>query len=60
MLNRTEIETTDERLKDLMKIFHNSAHAKMNPFVTVTQWDDHWSHSEEKIASSILGLHYGH
>ena len=36
-LNRTEIETTDERLKNLMKLFHNSTHAEMHPFVTITK-----------------------
>ena len=60
LLNRTEIETTDKRLKDLIKLFHKSTHAKMYPFVTVTQWNEHWSHSEEKTASSISGYHYGH
>ena len=59
LLNMTEIETTDERLKDIMKLFHNSTHAKMHPFVTVTQWNEHWSHSAEKTSSSISGLHYG-
>ena len=60
LLNRTEIETTDESLKDLMKLFHNSTHAKIHPFVTVTQWNENWSHNAEKAASSISGLHYGH
>ena len=40
-LNMPEIETTDERLKDLMKLFHNSTHSKMHPFVTVTQLNEH-------------------
>ena len=54
------LETRDERLKDLMKLFHNSPHSKKHPFVTVDQWNEHWSHSVEKTASSVSGLHYRH
>ena len=43
-----------------MKLFHNSKHDKMYPFVTVTQCNEHWSHSEEKTDSFISGTHYGH
>ena len=41
LLNRKEIETTDEHLKDLMKLFNNSTHTKMHSFVTVAQWNEH-------------------
>ena len=41
LLNRIDIETTYERLKDLMNLFHNSTHSKMHPFVTVAQLNDH-------------------
>ena len=54
------MKKTDERLKDIMKLFHNSTHPKTHPFVTVTQWNDHWLHVEEKTASSISGLYYWH
>ena len=37
MLNMTDIETSDERLKDRMKLFHNSTNSKMRLFVTVIQ-----------------------
>ena len=60
LLNRTELETTDERLKYLMKLFQNSTHAKMHQFVTVNHWNENWSHSTEKTVSSISGLHYRH
>ena len=43
-----------------MKLFHNSPHSKKHPFVTVFQWNKHWSHSIEKPVSSASGLHYGH
>ena len=60
LMHRAMLETRDERLKDLMKLFHNSPHSKKHPFVTVDQWNEHWSHSTEKTASSASGLHYGH
>ena len=60
MLNKKYIETSHEHLNDLMRIFHNSSHPKIHPFVTVAQWNEYWSHSDEKIACSILVLHYGH
>ena len=41
LLNRTFLETSDERLKDLTRLFHNSLHMKMHPFVTVFQWNAH-------------------
>ena len=43
-----------------MKLFHNSPHSNRHPFVTVDRWNEHWSHSKEKTASSASGLHYGH
>ena len=56
----TEIETTDDEINDIMKLFHNSTHSKIHPFVTLAQWNEHWSHSVEKTSSSISGLYYGH
>ena len=49
LLNRTDAEISDERLKDLMRLFHNSKHPKMYPFVIVAQCNENWSHSDEKI-----------
>ena len=46
LLNREDLITSDERLQDLMKLFHNSPQTKMHQFVTVAQWNEHWSHSE--------------
>ena len=60
MMHRSMLETRDERLKYLMKLFHNSFHSKKHPFVTFDQWNEHWSHSTEKTASSASGLHYGY
>ena len=46
--NRTEIESTDERLKDLTKLFHNSKNSRMLPFMKVEKWNNHWLHRKEK------------
>ena len=35
MLNRATISTIDSRLKDLIKIFHNSEHSRIYPFATI-------------------------
>ena len=48
LMHRAMLDTRDERLKDLMKLFHNSLHSKKHPFVTVDQWNEHWLHSVEK------------
>ena len=37
MLHSSELETSDKRLKDLMKLFHNSPHMKKNPYAIVAQ-----------------------
>ena len=55
--NMKEIESTDKRLKDLMKLFHNSTHAQLHIFMPVKKWNHHLSYCEDKTASSILGLH---
>ena len=60
LMHRAILETIVECLKDLMKLFHNSPHLKKHPYVTVDQWNENWSHSIEKTASSASGLHYGH
>ena len=52
--------SSDERLNDLIKIFHKSPHKSMHHFISVDQWNAHWSYCEEKTASSISLLHYGH
>lgn len=48
LLQKAFLETSDALLKDLLKLFHNSLHSKNRPFVTVAQWNEHWSHSVEK------------
>ena len=60
LMSRAMLETSDDRLKDLLSLFRNSPHSSDHPFITVEQWNDHWSHSTEKTASSASGLHYGH
>ena len=49
LLHSDELETSDERLKDLMKLFHISPHVKKHPYVTFAQWNEYWSHSEGKL-----------
>ena len=56
LLHSAELEISAERLKDLTKLFHNSPHMKNHHCVTNSQWNEHWSHSKEKTASSISGL----
>ena len=58
--SRTEIESTDECHKDLMKLFHNSTCSRMHPFIIAAQWNDHWSHVEEKTTSSTSGIQHEH
>ena len=41
LLNRTDVETSDEHLKDLTRQFHNQSHAKMHPFITVAKLNQH-------------------
>ena len=55
---KTNVVSSDDRLKDLIKIFHNSSQPKSHLFVSVLKWNDHWSHCEEKTSESISGLHY--
>ena len=57
---KANIESSDEYLKDRMKLFHKSTHAKSHPFIYVSQWNDHWTRCEEKTDSHISGLHHGH
>ena len=58
--NRSMLETTDKRLKDLLSLFHNSPHLTEHPFIIVDQWNSHWSHCTERTESSIPGLNCGH
>ena len=51
--------SSDARLKDLVKLFHSSRHTRMYHFVSVDQWNAHWSHCDEKTSPSVSGLHYG-
>ena len=53
------MSASDTRLKDLMKLFHQSSHTRKYPFVSVEQQNEYWSHCDENIPYSIFGLHYG-
>ena len=41
-----KILSSEERLNDLMKLFKNSPHQRIPPFVSVEQWNAYWSHCE--------------
>ena len=49
LCNSTEIESSDEYLTDIMKLFYNLTRDSMHPFVFLIQWNDHWSHNDKKM-----------
>ena len=51
--------SSDTLLKYLVKLFHNSMHARMHSFVSVEKWKI-IGHTMMKTSSSISGLHYRH
>ena len=39
--SKDNVESSDERFKDLMNFFHNYTHTKSHPFISVSQWNGH-------------------
>ena len=37
LLNKCNVETSEECLNDLIKLFHNSINTKSHPFISVSQ-----------------------
>ena len=48
LCDKDDVESSDESLKDMIKLFQNSTHFKSHPFVSTSHWNDHWDALKKK------------
>ena len=60
ILTSQELLQNRPEVKEIFELFSQSSRNFISSKISTEQWIEHWKHTNERTASSLSGLHFGH